>query len=236
MQTTAIDQEAGLIRLTSVLAHSSGEWMSSDWPVCPVGDTAVPHKMGAALTYARRYALFTLVGIAGEDDLDAPDLLVGLDRGPGGADGSQKTDQRALSEVSRQTAASANGRTLRGNQSAASNGSPPGSARDLPTPVLDANASATLREKLLGEIASCDSAEAAIIWARRSIAAKNTLTAGDANIVEAEFLDRMKLLELESSRPEPFAADLVAGSPAPARGPVNSREPFARTASTTHDR
>jgi hypothetical protein len=30
--------------------------------------------MGAALTYARRYALFTFVGIAGEDDLDAPDL------------------------------------------------------------------------------------------------------------------------------------------------------------------
>jgi len=33
--------------------------------------------MGTALTYARRYALFTLVGIAGEDDLDAPDLAVG---------------------------------------------------------------------------------------------------------------------------------------------------------------
>jgi hypothetical protein len=32
--------------------------------------------MGAALTYARRYALFTLVGIAGEDDLDASDLPV----------------------------------------------------------------------------------------------------------------------------------------------------------------
>ena len=31
--------------------------------------------MGAALTYARRYSLFTLVGIAGEDDLDAPDLI-----------------------------------------------------------------------------------------------------------------------------------------------------------------
>ena len=73
VQTTAIDNEAGLIRLTTVLAHSSGEWVSSDWPVCPVGETAAPHKMGAALTYARRYALFTLVGIAGEDDLDAPD-------------------------------------------------------------------------------------------------------------------------------------------------------------------
>src|SRR5262245_22778918 len=76
VQTTAIDQDAGLIRLTTVLAHSSGEWVSSDWPVCPVGETAAPHRMGAALTYARRYALFTLVGIAGEDDLDAPDLPV----------------------------------------------------------------------------------------------------------------------------------------------------------------
>src|ERR1700686_679285 len=74
VQTTAIDNEAGLIRLTTVLAHSSGEWMSSDWPVCPVSETAAPHRMGAALTYARRYALFTLAGIAGEDDLDAPDL------------------------------------------------------------------------------------------------------------------------------------------------------------------
>src|SRR6195256_1583681 len=74
VQTTSIDEGAGLIRLTTTLAHSSGEWVSSDWPVCPVSETAAPHRMGAALTYARRYALFTLVGIAGEDDLDAPDL------------------------------------------------------------------------------------------------------------------------------------------------------------------
>jgi hypothetical protein len=89
VQTTAIDQEAGLIRLTTMLAHSSGEWVSSDWPVCPVAETAAPHKMGVALTYARRYALFTLVGIAGEDDLDAPDLQViklhGGSAGPVGA-------------------------------------------------------------------------------------------------------------------------------------------------------
>src|ERR1700676_5628208 len=76
VQATSIDNEAGLIRLTTVLAHSSGEWVSSDWPVCPISDTAAPHRMGAALTYARRYALFTLVGIAGEDDLDAPDLPI----------------------------------------------------------------------------------------------------------------------------------------------------------------
>src|SRR5205814_6723760 len=74
VQTTSIDDAAGLIRLTTTLAHSSGEWVASDWPVCPISETASPQRMGAALTYARRYALFTLVGIAGEDDLDAPDL------------------------------------------------------------------------------------------------------------------------------------------------------------------
>src|SRR6058998_374456 len=74
VQTTAIDQAAGIVNLTTMLAHASGEWIASDWPVCPVAETANPQRMGAALTYARRYALFTLVGIAGEDDLDAPDL------------------------------------------------------------------------------------------------------------------------------------------------------------------
>src|SRR5262249_56733782 len=77
VQTTAIDQAAGIVKLTTMLAHASGEWIASDWPVCPVTDTANPQRMGAALTYARRYALFTLVGIAGEDDLDAPDLCEG---------------------------------------------------------------------------------------------------------------------------------------------------------------
>ena len=63
VQTTAIDPAAGIVSLTTVLAHSSGEWIASDWPVCGVEETATPHRMGAALTYARRYALFTLVGL-----------------------------------------------------------------------------------------------------------------------------------------------------------------------------
>src|SRR5262245_23852609 len=68
LQTTEIDQTAGMVHLTTI---------ASDWPVCPIAETANPQRMGAALTYARRYALFTLVGIAGEDDLDAPDLCDG---------------------------------------------------------------------------------------------------------------------------------------------------------------
>ena len=74
VQTTSIDETAGIVRLSTVLAHASGEWIASDWPVCAVSETAAPHRMGTALTYARRYALFTLVGIAGGDDLDATDL------------------------------------------------------------------------------------------------------------------------------------------------------------------
>ena len=96
VQTTAIDQTAGLINLTTVLAHASGEWIASDWPVCAIADTATPHRMGAALTYARRYALFTLVGIAGEDDVDAPDLVTpqqaswpGKPKGNGSLNGGQ---------------------------------------------------------------------------------------------------------------------------------------------------
>src|SRR3974390_673105 len=71
IQTTAVEQ--GQIMLTTLLGHASGEWVSSLWPICAAAESSAQLK-GAALTYARRYALFTLVGIAGEDDLDAPDL------------------------------------------------------------------------------------------------------------------------------------------------------------------
>jgi hypothetical protein len=50
VQTTAINQSAGIVNLTTVLAHASGEWIASDWPVCPISETATPHRMGAALT------------------------------------------------------------------------------------------------------------------------------------------------------------------------------------------
>jgi hypothetical protein len=71
-QTTEIDRPGGAVNLTTVLLHSSGEWIASNWPVCALSEISQPRRMGAALTYARRYALFTMVGIAGEDDLDAP--------------------------------------------------------------------------------------------------------------------------------------------------------------------
>ena len=74
IQTTRIDPDRGFVLLTTTIAHSSGEWMSGIWPVCQISDMGHPKLMGAALTYARRYCLFTLVGLAGEDDIDGPPL------------------------------------------------------------------------------------------------------------------------------------------------------------------
>src|SRR5271169_5688846 len=74
IQTTHVDRERALVLLTTTIAHASGEWIGALWPVCHVADIGHPKLMGAALTYARRYCLFTIVGLAGEDDLDAPDL------------------------------------------------------------------------------------------------------------------------------------------------------------------
>jgi hypothetical protein len=42
LQTTSIDEVAGIIRLSTVLAHASGEWIASDWPVCAVSEIATP--------------------------------------------------------------------------------------------------------------------------------------------------------------------------------------------------
>ena len=147
VQTTAIDNEAGLIRLTTILAHASGEWMSSDWPVCPVSETAAPHRMGAALTYARRYALFTLVGIAGEDDLDAPDLTAPTvpDSGPERPVTSNKI-------------AGMNGGRGAGAASIRRNGK---AHTTTIKPVLDPDGSAALRDQLLTDVDNLSSADAA---------------------------------------------------------------------------
>jgi hypothetical protein len=153
VQTSSIDKAAGLIQLTTTLAHSSGEWVSSDWPVCPVSDTAAPHRMGAALTYARRYALFTLVGIAGEDDLDAPDLgaVPVADAGqPGGWSNGHATNGHAfpaaMPEVRRRNSSARTARI-----------------------ILPADRSALERDRLLSELDGLQTADDATDWAHRSL-------------------------------------------------------------------
>jgi hypothetical protein len=179
VQTTAIDQSAGLVNLTTVLAHSSGEWIASDWPVCAIAETAAPHRMGAALTYARRYALFTLVGIAGEDDVDAPDLLPPQQQ-------ASKSYEPKGGHNSR-----LNGGHRRAPQihSAARRG---GKLQSNPAePPLGPEASAALRDRLVAELNDLACGDDAAIWAHRSLVEKNKLTAADAQSVEGSFQARL---------------------------------------------
>jgi hypothetical protein len=178
LQTTSIDNEAGSIRLTTILAHASGEWMSSDWPVCPVSETAAPHRMGAALTYARRYALFTLVGIAGEDDLDAPDLTAPTVPDPGPTKRPGISYNIAGMNGGRGTGAA----SIRRNRNAHTT---------TKESMLDSDGSAALRNQLLTDVDSLISADAAATWAHRIMAAKNRMAAVDAQRVEDAFAAKM---------------------------------------------
>jgi ERF superfamily protein len=203
VQTTSIDEGAGLIRLTTTLAHSSGEWVSSDWPVCPVSETAAPHRMGAALTYARRYALFTLVGIAGEDDLDAPDL-------------NGAPADRVAPDGSGQQVAETNGSGQQTN-AVISASLPPAAAGNgrrkpvrAPRVLLTANNSAALREKLLRELPELVSAEQLTEWSYRSLPIKNTLAVDDARTVEEAF--QTKLMDLANADASPSSR--ASGPPA----------------------
>src|ERR1700747_3778269 len=51
-QTTAIDPASGTVNLTTLLVHTSGEWISSDWPVCQLSENSAPPRIGAALDLA----------------------------------------------------------------------------------------------------------------------------------------------------------------------------------------
>jgi ERF superfamily len=178
VQTTSIDVSAGILRLSTVLAHASGEWIASDWPVCAISETAAPQRMGAALTYARRYALFTLVGIAGEDDLDAPDLI----------------SRTAPPSQAEKMSGNQNGQLSRGRAHSTqqfSSGRRVKAVSNPPKSDLDPKASTALHDQLTAQIEKIKSDEEAANWARQVLGAKNTLTTADAERVEQAFQARL---------------------------------------------
>ncbi len=206
VQTTAIDEATQIITLTTVLAHSSGEWISSDWPVCAISETVAPHRMGAALTYARRYALFALVGIAGEDDLDAPDQVTAARHGSD----SQTPNPTRNPEL---------------------NGGHRDPARRLPrrgknapkthTPSLAPKASAELRDRLLIQMKEIACTDDAALWAYCNLKTKSGLIPTDAARVEDAF--RVILANLDQP-PEDPAQPLRSHETEPSR--YNRRRRF----------
>ena len=134
--------------------------------------------LGAAnggVTYARRYALFTLVGIAGEDDLDAPDLNT-----VSKSEAAPRADDEIQSSGDRRPA-----NWPSGDQA---------NSASLARPVLAPDQSATLRDRLVTELSAINSADEAAAWAHRNLPAKNSLTTEDAQTVEAGFQARLSVL------------------------------------------
>jgi hypothetical protein len=182
LQTTTIDQDIQSVSLTTVLAHASGEWIASDWPVCALSDMGTPRRMGAALTYARRYALFTLVGIAGEDDLDAPDL-------------SGQPPERSAKAGDRLDTKRQNGNGAEKPLGTFAAGRKPWSPPKQP---LEPAKSAAMRDHMLAEISALAIQDQATDWAQRSMSAKNTLATADSGAVETAFAARIAALADEN--------------------------------------
>src|SRR5882672_3380938 len=204
VQTTAIDPATKMVHLTTMLAHSSGEWIASDWPVCAAAEIANPQRMGAALTYARRYALFTLVGIAGEDDLDAPDL------GVPSSSGSASASPVVRFPPPRQKS---------GNGRAAVKAEPP--------ITLNWKQSAGVRDRLLSEIEGLTSPDSAADWARVALIAKNTLVEVDAARVEDAFEQKVSTLVGVAAAQEAKTATLGSDPLAPTLAP-STPDPSAK--------
>lgn len=186
-QTTDVDRVNGLINLTTVLMHTSGEWISSDWPVCALSEASAPRRMGAALTYARRYALFTLVGIAGEDDLDALEVQ---DAGPGAAppriSAPPKVDQlrKGNPEPSRPNAA--------------------------PKEIVSTGESNLIRTQLQAEIDAFATPEDLQARAIEILKAKNRLSLEDARLIEAAFKAKMAIFQPLAQQPDAIGSDIAA--------------------------
>jgi ERF superfamily protein len=183
VQTTAVDHASGIVNLTTILAHSSGEWIASDWPVCPIAETERPHRTGAALTFARRHSLFPLVGIAGDDDLDAPDLI-------GPSQPSRERDrQRPIRGNgrldSKSSSLAARTPVARPEKPVAEHST--SKAKVLAAVCLDIAASAQLRDQMVGELNAIGSEDEAAKWAHRRLSEKNQLNAADAKHIEEAF-------------------------------------------------
>ena len=204
VQTTAIDGDSGLIRLTTTLVHASGEWVASDWPVCPLSETAAPHRLGAALTYARRYALFTLVGIAGEDDLDAPDLSPAVVP-PASQNGPLKPDQAPGGGLLHRPSAA---------RAASHRPSSPERRARANSASLPPEASDKLRLQLLCDLEALSETDALAAWAHRVLPLKNQLSTTDAQSVEAAFAAKLSQLggaPLEARAESPATNGTVPG-------------------------
>jgi hypothetical protein len=217
IQTTRIDTDRGLVLLTTMLAHASGEWISGIWPVCQITDMGHPKLMGAALTYARRYCLFTMVGLAGEDDLDGPalaanDNLAPEDRSSGTVvevtAASVKHTPSAKEAVREGCEETPNAVTPLPSIEAPSGAQtrkakPPRSKRRSRRPSVAARVAATASDPI-ADLAEIQDAEALFRWAALNMPVRNGLDAAARDRFDASFWAKAKAIGVEPELLIPF--------------------------------
>jgi hypothetical protein len=217
IQTTRIDTDRGLVLLTTMLAHSSGEWISGVWPVCQISDMGHPKLMGAALTYARRYCLFTMVGLAGEDDLDGPALE---------ANDNPPPEDHALGRAAEITAANLKRSPSPTEPVREDNGGPDNAGTAVPS--IEAPSSTELRKEKpprskrrsprasaaartsaqandpIADLAVLQDPDALLRWAARNMSFRNGLDAVAREMFDAAFLTTAKAIGVEPELLIPF--------------------------------
>jgi hypothetical protein len=222
--------------LTTTIAHASGEWISSLWPVCHIIDIGHPKLMGAALSYARRYCLFTIVGLAGEDDIEPPDLhtgeqppsqtsatvvAMGIDaitpepsvqlRPPEEVDGEESSPQ------------SIEGNSAAGNEEAspAVPAALPQRKRKLTSRTRPSPFPLARTDDPGGDLNRITDADSLLRWALAVLPARNKLDDAQRAVLDAAFVARAEAIGVDPNLLIPFASLRIATQ----RTPMQPSEP-----------
>ena len=212
IQTTHVDRERSLLLLTTTIAHGSGEWISGLWPICNLSEMGHPKLMGAALTYARRYCLFTMVGIAGEDDIDAPDLPTtnvtevtgnGLDPEP--VEGAADLDAQHGSMAQQHADSGAKPSDYQDSDS-------PRRRRKFARKLAPSPSPFAQSTDPLGDLAKIADAETLFRWALEVLPARNKLDDKERAALDAAFLAKAEVIGADPELLTPFA---ISRAPSP---------------------
>jgi hypothetical protein len=206
IQTTHVDRDRSLLLLTTTIAHGSGEWISGLWPVCNLSEMGHPKLMGAALTYARRYCLFTMVGIAGEDDIDAPDLpTTNIVEVAGNGLDPEPVESAADLDAQHSSIAQQNADSGAKPSDYQDSDSPPRrrkfARKSPPSPSPSAQPTDPL-----GDLAKIADAETLFRWALKVLPARNKLDDKERATLDAAFLAKAEAIGADPELLTPFAA------------------------------
>jgi hypothetical protein len=228
LQTTHVEQghgpaEGGLLVLTTTLAHASGEWVATTWPVCRLTDVSDPKLLGAALTYARRYSLFALVGITGDDDLDAPDLTGGVHTKEAVAVPPREATPATVHSPAMQTRTRAEAplQRVRGRITG-------DTQAHAPSPALASPASAVSASDLLMSLEAAQDETTLLVWAKDALLVRTSLDAAERGELNQSFLRRAQAIgadpELLSAFTQPTHDDNPGPLPSPAPTPEGGHD------------